>query len=151
MARAAGDLARPPTVLGAIPAEQLGVTLIHEHVIADITALSHRPAHPGREWLASALVADIDPALLARDPLVCKDNCVLDDEDTAVTELGFFAAAGGGTVVECTSTGLRPDIVKLARIAARVDVHIVAPTGYYLWFTCEPEAGGATSTSSPTP
>lgn len=129
-------------VHGQVPADQLGITLVHEHLIADISALATTAAHPDRQWMAEVPVSAIDPQTLGRDPLVCADNCRLDDEDGAVAELEHYARAGGATLVECTTAGLAPDIGKLARVAARSSVNIIAPTGYYLWFTCQQEVEG---------
>src|ERR1022692_4930747 len=129
-------------VHGQVPADQLGITLVHEHLIADISALATTAAHPDRQWMAEVPVSAIDPQTLGRDPLVCADNCRLDDEDGAVAELEHYARAGGATLVEGTTAGLAPDIGKLARVAARSSVNIIAPTGYYLWFTCQQEVEG---------
>lgn len=129
------------TIRGDVSGRELGVTLVHEHIIADIRSLQCACRVPGRERLIDTPIAHVERALLARDPLVSSDNCILTDEDTAVDELEFFVKAGGGTVVECTTVGLRPDIEALSRVADRTRAHIVAPTGFYLWASCQAEVG----------
>jgi phosphotriesterase-related protein len=133
------------TIKGDIPGKDLGVTLVHEHVIADIRALQCGCRVPGRERLIDKPIHAVDRALLLRDPLVSTDNCIVTDEDTAVLELDYFADAGGGTIVECTTIGLRPDIEALTRVAVRTKANIVAPTGYYLWASCQREVGNRSS------
>ena len=39
---------------------------------------------------------------LRRSPLVSRENLIMLDEDVAIRELGYFAAVGGRTVVDCT-------------------------------------------------
>ncbi len=121
------------TVLGDIKGEQLGVTLVHEHVIADMRALQTEAFHPSRLILRDSAVDSVNPTLLRRDPLVCTDNCLLQDETTAVAELLVYHQAGGQSVVECSCVGLGRDPAALRRVAAATKIQLVAPTGFYLW------------------
>lgn len=89
------------TVLGPVPAGSLGLTAMHEHLIADCSFSGNDPAKK------------------------------LDDEDAAVEEMRDVARAGGGTVVDCTCHGLSPDYAALLRIAQASGVHVIASTGYY--------------------
>ncbi|MFI6810151.1 phosphotriesterase [Streptomyces luteogriseus] len=130
-----GNTATVRTVLGDVPADALGVTLVHEHLYCDITGLMPEHEMAGRPPLRDLLVAETPKSVLDRDPLASRDNCILDDEADALAELALFGAAGGGTVVDCTSIGLGRDVAALARIAAASNVHVVAPTGLYLWHT----------------
>jgi phosphotriesterase-related protein len=123
------------TVNGPVDQGDLGRTLAHEHVIADISALFVGPTG-SHTVLEDARVDRVDTALLARDPLCCRDNLILRDVALATEELGLWRSAGGGTVVDCTSIGLGRDIALLSAVAVQSDVHIVAPTGFYLWDSC---------------
>ena len=125
------------TVSGVVNREELGVTLVHEHLIVDITGLMPKTEMGGRPSLRDALVRDTPKSVVDRDPLALIDNCLLDSVDDALDELGSFAGVGGGTVVDCTSIGLGRDVAALSDIASRTGVHIVAPTGLYLWHTAE--------------
>ena len=53
-------------------------------------------------------------------------------------ELGYFRAAGGGTVVELTTLGLSPRPAALRDISARSAVHVVAGCGWYRAVTDPP-------------
>ena len=90
------------TVLGPVPAGDLGLTLSHEHL------LCHPPG-----------AGDGDPDL------------VLDDRDAAIAELGAFKAAGGMTVVEVTPVDYGRDLDGLVELSRRSGVHIVAATGLH--------------------
>jgi 5-phospho-D-xylono-1,4-lactonase len=89
------------TVLGDVPADQLGLTLGHEHLIT----------HPASHLLDG-------------------DDLILDDEDKAITELERFHAAGGGALVELTTREYGRDAGRLRRLAAASPVHIIATTGH---------------------
>jgi phosphotriesterase-related protein len=89
------------TVSGPIPPEQLGRTLMHEHVICDFYRVT----------------GDL--------------NQLLNDEGLAVEELRLLAAAGGTALVECTTPDMGRDPAALRRIAERTGLHIIAGTGWY--------------------
>ena len=89
------------TVLGEIPVEELGVTQMHEHLLAD---------------------ADFDRN---------ERNMVMDEVEVAVEEVRHFGAAGGRTIVEQSCMGLGRDAAGLKRIAESTGVQIVACTGFY--------------------
>ena len=74
------------TVLGPVPAGQLGPTLMHEHLLNDCRCWWHRPTQPDRQHLATASVSAAILGELRMDPFVCLDNCALDDEAAAVDE-----------------------------------------------------------------
>src|SRR3972149_3945732 len=71
------------TVLGPIPADQLGVTHMHEHLIADCSFSGNDPRKK------------------------------YDDVDVAIEEMRYLKEAGGDTLVELTSRGLGQDSLAL--------------------------------------
>lgn len=101
------------TVLGPVPAEQLGITYAHEHLLT----------HP--------------PADAAADP-----DFTMDDEAVALGELGRFRAAGGGTIIEMTPRHYGRDPVGLQRISAASGVHIVCVSGAIKDAWCRSWAAG---------
>lgn len=116
------------TIGGPVPAAELGVTLMHEHLFINQM----------REQRRAGLVNDLD---------------------MIVGEVGRFAGAGGGTIVEltvaeladgaapdpagchtreeagtgCSSGSARPlaNVTALAQVAARTGVRLVLGTGHY--------------------
>jgi phosphotriesterase-related protein len=119
------------TVLGDVPAADLGLTLAHEHLLIDLRNQFVPPSDPERLRLSREPVGPATVELLARNPYALADNLVLDDVELCARELGRFAALGGRTVVDGTSGGLGRDPGKLRRLATLTGLNIVAGSGYY--------------------
>ena len=94
------------TARGAVPAEALGRTLMHEHVF--IRTLEIEKNWP-TGWDHGAAVED------------------------AVVRLSELKAAGIDTIVDLTVPGLGRDAAAVVEVAERVDLHIVMATGYYTY------------------
>ncbi|MDO9498473.1 phosphotriesterase [Falsiroseomonas sp.] len=119
------------TVLGAVPPESLGPTLMHEHVLCDITPPSLRQATASRPELVQPITLssryDID---YGRHPHAGKT--VMLDRELAVTELEMFRAEGGASMVEMTIGGLAPDPEGLVEVSRRTGVQLVMGCGQYV-------------------
>ncbi|WP_425645717.1 phosphotriesterase family protein [Agrobacterium leguminum] len=120
------------TVRGPIAADQLGVTLMHEHVLNDCRCWWHAPKTPERQYLAEGFVCMEILGELRQDPFVNRHNITLDDEPLAILELKDFAAAGGHTIVEPTCQGIGRNPLALRRISEATGLNIVMGAGYYL-------------------
>ncbi|UXT43571.1 phosphotriesterase [Agrobacterium tumefaciens] len=120
------------TVRGPIAADQLGVTLMHEHVLNDCRCWWHAPKTPERQYLAEGFVCMEILGELRQDPFVNRQNITLDDEPLAILELKDFAAAGGHTIVEPTCQGIGRNPLALRRISEATGLNIVMGAGYYL-------------------
>ena len=120
------------TVLGPIAPEQLGVTLMHEHLLLDATPWFREPEAASLRAVAYQPVSIEVLGLLRNDPFMCRDNCELLDEATATEEVRRFRLAGGDTVVDPTCRGIGRDPRALQRIARATGLHVVMGTGYYL-------------------
>jgi phosphotriesterase-related protein len=129
------------TVLGPLGAEQLGVTLPHEHVFCDITCLCPPPdSEDRREFLERPVEMGI-LGFIRRDPLFNRDNCLLTDVDLAIEEVREFKKLGGGTIVDLTSEEMvGRDPVALRAVARATGVNIVCGCGHYLHFIHPPGA-----------
>jgi phosphotriesterase-related protein len=93
------------TLRGAVEPDQLGVTLMHEHVFVRDLELERNLADPG-----------FDP-----------DTAV----DRAVQLFETLYELGIRTVVDLTVPGLGRDVRTVASVAQRSAVHIIAATGWY--------------------
>lgn len=120
------------TVRGPIAADQLGVTLMHEHILNDCRCWWHAPTTPERQYLAEGFVCMEILGELRQDPFVNRHNITLDDEPLAILELKDFAAAGGHTIVEPTCQGIGRNPLALRRISEATGLNIVMGAGYYL-------------------
>lgn len=94
-----------PTFTGEVNADALGVTLIHEHIFVTDPELDINMPHP--EWDERASI------------------------ERAVATLSELYERGVRTVVDLTVIGLGRDVRRVAEVAARVPVQIVAATGCY--------------------
>jgi phosphotriesterase-related protein len=120
------------TVTGPIDPEDVGVTLIHEHILVDFT-----PAfEPSSEASLAALrdqeiTIDHLPLLRRRPHSVMRKNLILGDEEWMAGELAQFAYEGGATAVEVTPANTGRDPRGLARISRRAGVNIVMGGTFY--------------------
>jgi phosphotriesterase-related protein len=89
------------TVRGPIDSDRLGVTLPHEHLLIDLYRVT--------------LIGDH----------------LLDDPNLAIQELKEFKAAGGNSLVELTSEGIRRDPAALRHISQQADINIIMGSGWY--------------------
>ena len=115
------------TVLGPIAPEVLGRTLMHEHVLCDLT-----PPELAAQHLPEVEIR-LDNLFEIRHHW-CRHpgHHVLDDRALAIAELARFRDAGGRAVVELTCEGIAPDLAGLAEVARQTGLHIVAGSGPYV-------------------
>jgi phosphotriesterase-related protein len=118
---------RIQTVLGPIAPEDLGPTLMHEHLLCDITP--PRLAAMNTPWPEITL-ENYHEIIYGRVPHAGKYKLVVPELIT--DEVAKFRAAGGKSIVELTCEGLKPNPEGLAAIAAATDTHIVMGCGYYV-------------------
>lgn len=130
------------TVTGPVPVEDLGLTLMHEHILLDASKSFIPPAEASRRHRAEQPVCPCLLHELRMDPFSNRDNCGLYDEATAIEELTQFVAWGGRTVVDPTNHGIGRDPPALQRIARRTGLQVVMGGGFYLGHTHPPEVAG---------
>lgn len=91
------------TVLGDVPASQLGLTYSHEHLIIEESF-----------------------------PTQANPDFLLNDVAKVSQELTRVYAAGGRTMVDTMPANSGRNVLKLAEVSRRTGVHIVAQTGIHL-------------------
>lgn len=94
---------RIQTVLGPLPPEMLGVTLMHEHTLCDLWEWGGRVEY----------------------------NSTVDDEGLLAHELALYRAAGGTALVDVTPVGAGRNPAGLRRLAESSGLHIVMGAGWY--------------------
>ncbi|XP_036375186.1 phosphotriesterase-related protein [Megalops cyprinoides] len=120
------------TVLGLVDPGQLGRTMTHEHLTMTFECCYFPPV-PGDEGVAEAPIEMKNLFWLKQNPYSSRENLLLYQETEAVREeLLAYRRAGGGTIVENTTTGISRDVSTLQRLARETGVHIVAGAGYYV-------------------
>jgi len=85
------------TVTGLIPADSMGITLPHEHLL-----IVH--SHTERD---------------------------LTDVATAITELQYYANAGGKTIVDASNIGIGRNPEGLKQISESTGIHVIMGAGFY--------------------
>ena len=119
------------TVRGLIKPDDLGPTLMHEHILWDVT----RP-----EVRANAKTNHIEPVTITLDNC-CEINrrSILDygnqsnhDYAVALKELIRLREAGGSSVVDLSNFGLDPDPQGLRFLSEGSGIHIIQGSGYYV-------------------
>ncbi len=123
---------RAQTVLGAVDAKDLGLTLAHDHVLMDGSFMYVDPPSPTDRHLADEPISLENRGWVAYHWTSNHHNVHLDSESIAIVELQRFAAAGGRTVVDPTNNGLGRSVDPLVRIAEATGLNIIIGAGYYL-------------------
>jgi phosphotriesterase-related protein len=115
------------TVCGLTEPDEIGLTLLHEHVLVDIRPPSWREIEQVGEVITLANRFAIDYG-----EMLAPGNYVLDKEDVAVAELRAMRHDGGDTLVDLSCGGLHPDPLGLRRVSEASGTHIVLGCGYYV-------------------
>jgi phosphotriesterase-related protein len=123
---------RVQTVLGIIDAESLGVTLPHEHLLADLSPYFTEPTEARERKLANEPVRLENLYWVKTHCLSCLDDMRLTDENLAIEEALLYKWEGGNTIVELSSIGLGRDPLGIARISKATDLNVIMGAGYYV-------------------
>lgn len=123
------------TVTGETDPHALGVTLTHEHILADLS----RYFAPDTDPLAAAEIDQHGVSLdtlghLRRSLTNCRDDLSLSEDQLAARELGRFRHRGGRTICELSTLGIRQprQAERLRALAAATNLNIIMGTGAYV-------------------
>ena len=120
------------TVLGPIAADQMGITLPHEHLLIDFAVMFREPATESERTLARQPVSMQNLGWVRHNFSSNLDNLRLLDEDVARDEALLFKNAGGRTFVDPTNRSLARNPRALERIARETGLNIIMGSGYYV-------------------
>jgi phosphotriesterase-related protein len=120
------------TVRGLIEPDEMGITLMHEHLLIDWRHRFVPPAEASRVAFSRAPVSPELRAALLYAPLDNLDNLLLLDEADAIGEVLRFKYAGGGMLLDMSNRGLGRDPLALRRISAATGLHVSMGAGYYV-------------------
>jgi phosphotriesterase-related protein len=121
------------TVLGPIPATELGVTLAHEHCFIDASVWFVEPTEASRRVNVDRPVdMSLLSALRHRPFSTTRDNMTLNDEELIRSELENYHREGGVSVVDVTPIALGRDPKALQRLSRATGLNIVLATGIYV-------------------
>ncbi len=115
------------TVTGLMEPEALGPTLMHEHVLSDITPPAKRNKNVTEPEVTLQNVYDLNYGRIEYNA-----KYRLDKIEVAKAEMRGLAEVGGKAVVELTCGGLRPDPEGLVEIAKDSGVDVIMGCGHYV-------------------
>ncbi|MBY7144469.1 phosphotriesterase-related protein [Virgibacillus sp. NKC19-3] len=119
------------TVQGPISVEQLGVTLMHEHLFTDRSRLWKDPVGPEKDFAQTKVQLDI-LGKLRLNPYGNYDNTLMTDKDVASEEVAHFYNQGGNTIVDVSPIGIGRDPKALFEVSRRSNLNIIMGSGFYL-------------------
>lgn len=125
-------IGKAQTVLGPVPADELGISLTHEHLLVDLGSTFSPPDDATSYSFAYQPVTAENLWWVRYNYGGNKDNMELLDEDTAIAEAARFKKSGGQTIVDATSVGIKRDPLGLARIARATGLNVIMGSGYYV-------------------
>lgn len=119
------------TVTGRIEPSQLGNTLMHEHLYSDLNLPDVRAADPDYEH-STETVHMCDCFKLNWGQKESVPNFRLNEGDILIEELNEMVLAGGRSVVELSTGGIRPNPEGLVALSQATGVNIVMGCGHYV-------------------
>ena len=119
------------SVRGPVSPEDLGITMMHEHLFIDLRRVFVEPDDPAELAWGHAPLSMENLSWTVMNWCKCEDNLVLDDADLAIKEAMLFKHAGGGTLVDVTNVGLGRQPTQLRRISEETGLNIVMGASYY--------------------
>ena len=118
------------TVTGPVDPQNLGVTLMHEHLFLGGGSRGPGPGTPATQVALWGQPLTLERLHLAREGVSFK-GLALGDEALALREAQAFRAAGGRTIVDTTNVGMGRDPLTLRRVATVTGLNIVMGCGWY--------------------
>ena len=107
------------TVKGPIDPDEIGLTLMHEHLLFE--GLGSRSFAPKHDTPASKAAEWYEPMTLKNlyrvraDERSRLDNCKLTDVEMSIAEVSDFRDWGGSTIVDVTNHGIRSAMAQIKR------------------------------------
>ena len=115
------------TVTGWIENSQVERVLPHEHILCDLRKL----VAPLDNGIFYDKVALSNYGALSRNPYAVLDNAVLDDRQTAISEMEGLMNVGFNLIADATTSDFGRDIHFFRELTEKTGIHIVAGTGSY--------------------
>jgi phosphotriesterase-related protein len=120
------------TVLGLISPEALGITLMHEHLLTDLSVFFIEPDEASAKEIAHQPLSLENLYYVKYNPTGNIDNLKLTDEKLIIKEAARFKLYGGSTIVEMSNIGLSRDPGGLARISRATGLNVIMGSGFYI-------------------
>ena len=132
------------TVTGPIEPDDLGVTLIHEHLYFDLTCYYQPPQDEKGERLTDQELSLSTLGWVRNNTMTSRPNLRSYDDDVIASEVELYMGLGGRAMVDCTINGIEPNPAGLRRISQRTGLHVIAGSGYYIYPSHPPDMDSKT-------
>ena len=132
------------TVKGPIDPDDLGATLIHEHLFFDLYCYYQDPEDDRGKKLSEEPIELSNLAWVRQNSMNSKPNLVVLDEDVAVSEVERYVELGGRAIVDQSVNGIARMPHELVNVSNRTGAHIVIGSGYYVFPSHPPDMGEKT-------
>ena len=126
------------TVLGSIAPEELGITMMHEHLIWD-QSFYQKPVDPDTpegKFLNSKIVPENMYQIRLYNLHAHRQCAKQTNQEEAAEEVMHLRNAGGNALVDCTCYGLNRDPKVEQYISQKTGIHIIMATGVYSRGSC---------------
>ena len=132
------------TVTGPIEPEDLGVTLIHEHLYFDLACYYQPPQDEKGKRLTDQELSLSTLGWVRNNTMSSLPNLRSYDDDVIAKEVELYMDLGGRAMVDCTINGIEPNPAGLRRISERTGLHVIAGSGYYIYPSHPPDMDSKT-------
>jgi phosphotriesterase-related protein len=129
-------------VLGLVEPNDLGKTLVHEHLSMNFEVAYVQPDEVDGNKINLPFSLE-NLGWIRYKPYSHRSNLLLNDadcEEAIVTEMQNYKQLGGGSLVECTTHGIYRKAAFLREISQKTGLNIIAGTGYYVAASFRDEA-----------
>jgi len=130
---------RIQTVLGYILPEELGVTMMHEHLLWDqsVYQSSIDPDSNEGRFVYSRIVPENMKKIRSYNLHKHRDNAKQYDFDEAADEVIYLKEAGGSSLVDCGCLGIEERNVEAKQfISKKTGINVIMATGMYFKGSC---------------
>lgn len=125
------------TIKGPIDPEDLGMTLMHEHLFIENITTKVRapdltmPMMQAAYWDETLTLENLHFTRASRRAYN-KDNSILSDVQAAIDEATEFRDWGGSTIVDVTSIGIRRDPISMMKVSMATGLNVIAGSSWYV-------------------
>ncbi len=134
-----GIVGKIQTVTGLIEPGDLGVTMTHEHLLTDLSAVSPPPEEAHFKDIYLRPLSQDHPRYMETLSFIRyqmfrnADNARLLDLSTAIDEAMLYKQYGGNSIVDVTNVDIGRDPVGLARLSRATGLNIIMGASHYVY------------------
>jgi len=126
------------TVLGKIKPEELGITMMHEHLLwnQECYQTAVDPDSDEGRFAYSTIIPDNMAKIRSYHLHMHRQNGKQTNQTEAAEEAKYLRLAGGNALVDCTCLGLERNPDAEVWVSKKTGLHIIMATGIYIRSSC---------------